>query len=229
MITGYGKTIGGKMSDSINEKWLPVREYEGIYEISSIGRVRSLRKNRLLSPWVSKKGYFIVDLTKEGVRTHRSIHSLVAEAFIGKRPNGLVIRHLDGNPTNNIPENLAYGTQSENEQDSVRHGTHYRNHKLTVEQAKQIASDPRRYKEIAKDFGTSVNYVSDIKAGLFWGRETVGIRIRGNRTPVNKYIPTEEQRKFICDKNNSRVQIMKELGISLDVVKRIRRENRLRS
>ena len=196
------------MTDFINERWLPVPEYEGIYDISSLGRVRSYfhKTIRILKPWKSKKGYLFVDIGNK----HRSIHSLVAESFIGKRPEGLVIRHLDGNPANNTPENLAYGTQSDNEQDSVNHGTHYRNHKFTIEQAKQIASDPRRYKEIAKDFGTSVSHISDIKAGLYWGRETVGIRVRGNRTPINKYIPTEEQRKFICDKNNS----IKEISLS---------------
>lgn len=224
---GYGDTKGVKMTDTINEKWLPIPEYEGLYEISSIGRVRSIRMNRMVSLWKTTKGYFVADLSKNGERKHRTVHTLVAEAFIGKRADGMVVRHLDGNPANNFVENLAYGTQSSNEQDSVRHGTHYRNHKISIEQAKKIAADPRRYKEIEKDYGIRASHIADIKAGLYWARETEGIRVRGDKTPVNKYIPTDEERKFICDKNHSRKEITEKLGIGRDVIKRIRRENRL--
>lgn len=227
MITWYGKTIGGIMADTINEQWLPVPEYKGLYEVSSIGRVRSIRANRLLSLWTSKKGYFCADLTKEGIRKHRTVHTLVAEAFIGPRKEGFCVRHLDGNPKNNTVDNLAYGTQSDNEQDSVRHGTHYRNHKLSIEQVKKIAADPRRYLEIAKDYGIGRNYVCDIKCGIYWGRETEGIRVLSERIPINKYIPTEEQTQFICDKNHSFREISEKLGIKRDVIKRIRRENRI--
>lgn len=56
---------------------------------------------------------------------------MVADAFIGPRPNGAVIRHLNGKANDNRPENLAYGTQAENVQDEVRHGTHVEARKTT--------------------------------------------------------------------------------------------------
>lgn len=67
------------------------------------------------------------------------MHVLVAAAWLGPRPDGLVIRHLDGNSRNNDVRNLAYGTPAENVRDTVRHGTHpeaskthcYRGHEFT--------------------------------------------------------------------------------------------------
>jgi hypothetical protein len=55
---------------------------------------------------------------------HVRVHVLVCTAWHGTRPEGLVCRHLDGNPTNSVPSNLAWGTVSENAFDSVRHGGH---------------------------------------------------------------------------------------------------------
>jgi hypothetical protein len=145
--------------------------------------------------------------------------------FIGK-PNGLVVRHLNGISRDNRLENLAYGTQSDNEQDSIRHGTHYRNTKFTIEQVKQIASDKRPYKQIAKEFGTSANYVSDIKSGIFWGRETEGIRYKRGRvgaSPLQERF-TKEQIKFVIDKNNSRKTIFEKYAIPIHIIKRIRKK-----
>jgi len=100
------------------------------YEVSSDGRVRSLRRNRKhgceLRPWKEKReGRFVIDLkTLGGFRITRFVHSLVLEAFVGPRPNGFVSRHLDGNVENNVSSNLVWGTQSENVFDTVRHGNH---------------------------------------------------------------------------------------------------------
>lgn len=57
-------------------------------------------------------------------QTSRNIHSVVAEAFIGPRPTGMVVRHVDGNRYNNAASNLAYGTPNENVYDSVKHKTY---------------------------------------------------------------------------------------------------------
>jgi hypothetical protein len=69
-------------------------------------------------------GYLLVGLHHHRRQTTRTVHSLVAEAFIGPRPAGQQIRHLDGDPVNNHLGNLRYGTGAENARDQVRHGTH---------------------------------------------------------------------------------------------------------
>lgn len=121
------------MDDVTPERWLPIPGYEGYYEVSDRGRVRSLprecpgnnwrfRPGRALSPGPRSRGYLQVNLSLHGVVKPYSVHVLVAAAFHGPRPKGMEIRHLDGNKANNQPSNLAYGTSSENKQDAIRHG-----------------------------------------------------------------------------------------------------------
>jgi hypothetical protein len=114
------------------EEWRPIPGYAG-YEVSSLGRVLSHQKwrgtegPRLLAPQVGHFGYPYVQLC--GVsgaprnRRMRSVHTLVALAFLGPRPAGQEVRHLDGDPANCGVSNLAYGTKRENEADKRRHGT----------------------------------------------------------------------------------------------------------
>lgn len=113
-------------------EWRPIAGTPG-YEVSSDGQVRSWKAWRglpiphLRKPVPMKRGgYLNVMLRDEhGRPATRKIHVLVAEAFIGPRPIGQDIRHLDGNKLNNAAANIAYGTRSENNLDILRHGTHH--------------------------------------------------------------------------------------------------------
>lgn len=114
------------------ERWLPVPGWEELYEVSDLGRVRSLtrwtpagtRKGRMMKMNVDPSGYFQLGFRRNGKNRTQKVHQLVAAAFLGPRPEGMEVRHLDGDPLNNRLDNLAYGTPSENSQDSIRHGTH---------------------------------------------------------------------------------------------------------
>lgn len=103
------------------ERWLPVVGYEGRYEVSDFGRVRSLIKAGLIKKQVLNPcGYLYTMLAgRKNFRTHK----LVLEAFVGPYPKGKEARHLDGNRTNNMLKNLCYGTWYENLQDRRRHET----------------------------------------------------------------------------------------------------------
>lgn len=111
------------------EVWKPVVGYEGYYEVSSIGRVKRVKAGQgtragyVLKPVHLKHGgYLAAGLRRPGhTRKLARIHRLVAEAFLGVSDLPLV-RHLDGDPTNNRVENLAHGTSQENAFDRVRHG-----------------------------------------------------------------------------------------------------------
>lgn len=112
-----------------NEQWLPVPGFEGAYEVSDQGRVRSLPRPRakgdVIKADISTTGYPYVTLTYRGHRRKRRVHQLVAEAFIGPRSPDMEVRHLDGDRLNPRLTNLAYGTSSQNKLDAVRHGTHH--------------------------------------------------------------------------------------------------------
>lgn len=124
------------MTQHESEVWKPVPDWEGIYEASSHGRIRSLARvvrrgghdmkvtEKLLTPNVHNSGYLRVNLSHEGRRSEQLVHWIIASTFHGSRPDGLEIRHLDGDPTNNRSENLRYGTSAENKGDIMRHGTH---------------------------------------------------------------------------------------------------------
>lgn len=106
-----------------NEIWKPIKNYEGLYEISSCGRVRSLRRR---APFILKQtnngyGYLVVSLQKNGVNKVVKIHRLVADAFI-PNPDGLeTVDHLDRDRTNNCVENLRWSTYQEQTQNKNEH------------------------------------------------------------------------------------------------------------
>ncbi|MFJ4107914.1 NUMOD4 motif-containing HNH endonuclease [Oerskovia enterophila] len=118
----------------LEEVWLPAVGYEGLYEVSNHGRVRSLdridangrrRKGRILLPVKNLKGGRLrVDLYRGGQKRMLLIHRLVLMTFVGPAPDGMEACHNDGNHTNNAPNNLRWDTSSANKLDSVRHGTH---------------------------------------------------------------------------------------------------------
>lgn len=112
----------------MDERWRPVVDYEGLYEVSDRGRVRSLRfgrwgtRQRILRPWTNPDGYKVVELCRRPGSTDKRVHCLVLESFIGPRPDGFYGCHNDGNPSNNHLGNLRWDTPSSNLFDKVKHG-----------------------------------------------------------------------------------------------------------
>lgn len=116
------------------ETWLPVPGYEGLYEVSDHGQIRSLdrpsisnlsgmTRGRILRGYVDRDGYRIVSLCDaQSVKRKARVHRAVLLAFVGPAPVGMITRHLNGNPGDNRLKNLAYGTHYENHQDRIRHG-----------------------------------------------------------------------------------------------------------
>jgi len=111
------------------EEWRPVVGYEGIYEVSSLGRVRKIAATRQNpagfepSQHRNSEGYVKVGLHSGGQYRLVSVHRLVALAFHGTGP-GLEACHRDGDQTNNAALNLYWGTKRQNQLDTVRHGNH---------------------------------------------------------------------------------------------------------
>ena len=107
------------------EVWLPIEGYQGLYEVSNIGRVKSLNyrhtgNEKVLQPMSNGKGYWQVGLYKYNIRRCIFIHRLVAEAFLPNPQNLPQINHKDENPKNNRVENLEFCTAKYN----VNYGSH---------------------------------------------------------------------------------------------------------
>ena len=108
--------------------WKPVYGYEGRYDVSDTGQVRSLSTYRsnsglILATWVQNKGYHYVTLRNSlGVKKSFAVHRLVLESFVGPCPSGKQVAHGDGNPANNNVKNLRWATAKENIADRTAHG-----------------------------------------------------------------------------------------------------------
>lgn len=108
----------------MKEEWRNHPDYNGLVQASSLGRIRTKRRD---GSWIIRQsnpasGYLIVAITKPN-ETHkpRYVHALVAETWIGPRPEGAHTRHIDGDNRNNAPSNLCYGTAKENKNDVEIH------------------------------------------------------------------------------------------------------------
>lgn len=101
------------------EIWKDIPDYEGRYQVSNLGAVRSLNymhtgTTKIIHHKINKYGYVTVCLHKNTVRSHRGVHGLVLRAFVGE-PNGLVPDHINRVRTDNRLDNLRYCTQRENQ------------------------------------------------------------------------------------------------------------------
>ena len=116
------------------EIWRDIPDFEGLYQISNLGRVKSLpRMKKLYSKLVfvpggirrhgmDKDGYCIIPLNKNGKKFIRKIHRLVAQAFIPNPDNKEIVDHIDCDRTNNIVSNLRWVTTKENNEYAILFG-----------------------------------------------------------------------------------------------------------
>lgn len=113
------------------EVYKAIKNYEGIYEVSNTGKVRSLDrmgrcghhgtllyKGKQLKAGIASNGYYMVGLCKQGKRISRTVHSLVAEHFVDGYEEGLEVNHIDLSKLNNHADNLEWVTPSYN----TKHG-----------------------------------------------------------------------------------------------------------
>lgn len=169
------------------ELWKAVPDFEGMYEVSNLGRVKSLARTimrsngkkqtineRLLRTFTDDQGYARASLSDENHRQHLiQVHQLMMLAFKGPCPEGMQVRHLNGRAKVNKLFNLRYGTFSENQLDRIAHGTDMRGEKhwlaaLTNSQVRRIKKKLKsHYKgmclEIAAEYDVSVGIIRSIK------------------------------------------------------------------
>lgn len=178
------------------EVWRPVVGYEGLYEVSSIGRIRGLTRvvdvicapgsrtrnytkrirGKILSLNSSREnGYLTISLSKNGQSVEHSVHVLVAAAFLGPRPGNLDVAHGDGVKFNNRSSNLRYATRKENISDNIRLGKSSIGElngraKLNAEQVKYIRYCTSRADEerLCIEFGVKLACLISIRGGRRW-------------------------------------------------------------
>ncbi len=138
------------------------------YSVSSMGRVRNDRTGRLLRPMMvgrvgSKRGKVL--LCYDGRQEGRMVSHLVAEAFLGPRPEGMLVLHKNDNAEDNRARNLRYGTQKQNVSDAFKNGKRKRLDRISRAAIKRRRAAGERGRDLAREFGVSEQYVCDIHNG----------------------------------------------------------------
>lgn len=166
----------------MEEIWKDIPGYEGRYQVSDMGRVRSLdriitmpsryghpyqspRKGRVLRPGRMTQGHMSVALGKHNSQT---VHSLVMLAFIGPPPEGMEVCHNNGNPADNRLENLRYDSRSSNCIDAYRDGARSPYTKMTPDLVRTIRARLRNGEKgsiVARDYSVGQSVISNIKNG----------------------------------------------------------------
>lgn len=139
------------------------------YVVREDGQVTAPSR-RVLRPSLQRNGRLTVGCKQDEKWVTRYVHQLVCEAFHGPRPEGMVTRHLDGDPLNNHASNLKWGTQLENETDKDLHGRRpineqHKRSKLTsgqVEELRWAARWGKSYADLGRQYGISAEHASRI-------------------------------------------------------------------
>lgn len=177
----------------MKEIWKDIKGYEGLYQVSNLGRVKSIprkytkKEERILKATIDH-GYMTIWLFKKGKGKGKRIHRLVAENFINKTNDERnIVNHKDGNKANNKVDNLEWCTQKENVNHAIKNGLFVFNPQLLLEKGKikgkeviQIDKDGN----IIKEWRT----ISEVEKTLGFNASHIGECCKGKYKTANGYI-----------------------------------------
>lgn len=167
------------------EIWAPVLGFEGLYAVSSLGRIRSLSRawkskytvttfpGRVLTQVAKSNRYLVVSLSKDNKARQCLVHRIVLEAFVSPCPEGMEACHANGDRQDNRASNLRWDTRSANHQDKKLHGTAQvgekaNNAKLTDQIVQAIRRRGLRPSEAMREFGLSKTNAARIVNNVTW-------------------------------------------------------------
>lgn len=162
---------------NMEEIWKDIEGYEGLYQVSNMGRVKSLRRNIILKNKIESNGYERVVLSINNIPKGYSVHRLVATAFISNPNNYPIVNHKDENRTNNCVDNLEWCTQKYN----VNYGTGI---------SKRVKSQSKKVFQFKPD-GTFIKEwesTMDVQRNLGFCQSHIVQVCKGKRRIAYKYI-----------------------------------------
>lgn len=163
----------------ITEKWVDVKGYEALYQVSNLGNVKSFKhtKERIMKKPL-RSGYESVQLINDIGAKNIRVHRLVAINFIECKSEGMVVNHKDGNKRNNCVDNLEWVTSSENNKHAMKNklnsaprGSKQNFSKLNDSKVIQIIQkieSGKSVKDICEEYKVSSRAIYDIKLGKTW-------------------------------------------------------------
>lgn len=166
------------------ERWADVVGFEGVYSVSTLGRVMRVKggagcqAGRILKPDTVTKGYLRVCLYmgKRGNARRPMVHQIVAAAFLGPCPSGYQVNHIDGNKTNNRPGNLEYVTLFDN----IRHANATGLHDMRGEKHPQHKLTPMEVQKVRNLYATGA-----------WSQRALAAKFAISQTQIGRIVRNE--------------------------------------
>ena len=211
--------------DDVSERWLPVVNWDGLYEVSDQGRVRSLprstvsgiRGGKVLRFRSLPTGYLRISLySGERKEPDRYVHDLVAEAFIGPKPEGQEVRHGPGGKADNRLVNLSYGTHIANCEDRARDLDYHKLNRAKAAEVRARAAAGMPQGLIAAEFGIGRSHVSRIVSGHCWADGSIKVRTPRPRL-TDEQINDARRRRAAGESQRS---IARDLGVDPSTIAR---------
>ena len=185
------------------EIWKDIQGYEGLYQVSNYGNVKSLNyrmtgKERILKSGKTVNGYLAVDLCKNGKRKHSLIHRLVAQAFLENPNNYPQVNHKDENKQNNHVSNLEFCTSFYN----MNYGTRNEGSKKIISETMKGKFAGEKHPLSRKVMTNTGEIFTTVKEAAEWSgthRSHISGQIQGKRKTAGKHPVTKEplQWKYI--------------------------------
>lgn len=183
MVTSILPLFSEPNQNQALEEWRTVPGHPTL-EASSLGRVRRQGRGRNLKPYPNSCGYLRIKIRQGGVFTNKTVASIVAETFIGPRPQGFTINHIDGVKANNSSTNLEYVTMDDNHkhyQEVLRPvrmilhpnkpkwaRTEQMLHPMQIRVIRHLLASRMSQREIGIIFGKAPQTISAINCGIAW-------------------------------------------------------------
>lgn len=222
-----GSPMNEQLELPLFEEWRDIPGYEGIYQVSDQGRVKSFKMYRLypfgniLKPSLSRKGYLVVYLYRNNHPYRTSVHRLMMLTFVGPCPTGHNVNHKDGNKRNNTLPNLEYTTYSENNRHAreilgVNVGERSSQSKLTTQQVieiRKLNAQGINTVKLGRLYGVEPNTIASILKRKTWKHVPPS---SNDEKPKLQHHLSAEQIQEIQSLHNSGLgyrKIAKQLGI----------------
>lgn len=218
------------------EVWRWIEGYEGLYMVSNLGRVMSVptvsqrggheyRKPGMeIKSHDNGRGYKFVALYKDGSPLLRTVHRLVASAFLENPEEKPEVNHKDGDKANNKADNLEWVTKSENmlHASEVLHAMDF-NQRFTEGEIMAIRADGRTEREIAAEYGASQSAINQIRTGKTYKSHGGEVRARGRER--QRKLTTEQVREIRTSKKLGK-DLAGKYGVSRSTISKIKNDKR---
>lgn len=139
------------MLNNNNIIWKPLKNFEKFYEISTTGKIKSIRFNKIMKSYVNNSGYECIDLKDDEKKHKKLVHRLVAETFIINESELPEVNHKDENKLNNSLDNLEWCSRSHNKQHSMKTGTYNKIYTQKNNLGKKASTTKSKYYNVSYD------------------------------------------------------------------------------